>query len=353
MDMDATVCHTYCDSFSFNYRWTVGNLKAFVDSINRGSIKSSSFYPGFCIEGKKAECVLSLQASCLKYPFVTHTCPNGVTSRSDASKCTCVRLEVCLQCEPSVRLLANGSLSLMALVEDQKLDVPANFCKAKKVSVKSELVNFSKVLNISVVVSQKELELGSSKYTYNDSLSVYCKMTVHMVNELKHTTNSIPLVAPVSVSAALNNDRENQIFTDASIKCGEKQFEVHRVVIASQSPFFKSKIKRWKTSDNTIDMSDLEPQIVQTIIEHMYGQEQIPDLNVLAPDLLAAADKYQLSSLKNLCEKALLNELTDSNAVTLLKLANTYNALHLREKILEFVNARPIKLDMVKTLVDS
>ncbi len=279
MDMDATVCHTYCDSFSFNYRWTIGNLKAFVDSItiNRGSIKSPSFYPGFCIEGKKAECVLSLQASYLKYAFVAHTCPNGVTNRSDASKCTCVMLKVCLQCDvPSVNLFAERSLSLMALVEDQKLDVPANFRKAKQVSEKSKWVNFSEDLSTSVVVSQKELEFGSSKYTYNDSLTVYCEMTVHMVNELKHTTNSIPLVAPVSVSAALNNDRENQIFTDASIKCGEKQFEVHRVVIASQSPFFKSKIEHWTTAgDKTIDMSDLKPQIVRTIIEHMYGQEQI------------------------------------------------------------------------------
>ncbi len=306
------MCHTSCDSFSVNYQWTVGNLKNFVNSLivnERRDYPSSSwskvsnssvFYPGFDSKSGKAECMLYLETCYVKYDFVAHTCPHEATQQT-SDKCSCVMLKVGLGLKPSMELFAEGSLSLMVLTEDQKPDIPGKFDKVKEVSLNEGKAGWVKFPgehpSIAVVISRDELESGFSKYTYNDSVTAFCVISVHMVNAPKHITSSIPLEAPKSLSAAVNNYRWQELFTDV-IKCHGTEFKVHRVVIASQSPFFKSKIERWETSDKTIDMSDLELEIVQAIVDYMYGEE-IYGLSKLAPDLLAV----QLISINSLLSR--------------------------------------------------
>ena len=82
-------------------------------------------------------------------------------------------------------------------------------------------------------------------------------------------------------------------------------------------------------------MSDLDPQIVEAIIKFMYA-EKIPNIDTLAPDLLAASEQYQLSAVKNLREKTLIKRLTDSSALSLLKLAISHNAQNLQAKVQEY-----------------
>ena len=96
-------------------------------------------------------------------------------------------------------------------------------------------------------------------------------------------------------------------------------------------------------------MSDLDHSIVETIIDYMYTGE-VSSIDEQAPILLAAAKKYQLFSLKNLCEKDLVKKLSDSQALPLLKLASTHNALQLLQKVLDYINCRPIRAEMSKAL---
>ena len=114
-------------------------------------------------------------------------------------------------------------------------------------------------LELSTNISEDELIAGSSKVTYDDSLTACCSMTVHMVQELKHFTDSIQSIPQVTPSIALNDDQKAKVFTDAVIKCRDKTFDVHRVIIASQSPFFKTKLERWETDDRSMDMSVRKP----------------------------------------------------------------------------------------------
>ena len=61
---------------------------------------------------------------------------------------------------------------------------------------------------LSVIISKEELEAGSSKYTYEDSLTVYCKLMVYSVNnQLNHVTDSIPSIPHTNLAETLNDDR--------------------------------------------------------------------------------------------------------------------------------------------------
>jgi hypothetical protein len=57
----------------------------------------------------------------------------------------------------------------------------------------------------------------------------------------------------------------------------------------------------------------------------------------LASELLAAAEKYQLDDLKDLCEEQLMASTEPGNALALLLLANRFRASALRQKAMEFV----------------
>lgn len=182
---------------------------------------------------------------------------------------------------------------------------------------------------------------------------MYCKFTVCSVNhQLNHITDSIPAIPHTSIAKTLNDDRKRKLYTYAAIVCGDKRFEVHKVVIGSQSAFFKAKIDHWEADNRTIDMSDLDSDSVETIIEFMYTGK-VASIDEHAPNLLAAAEKYQLFSLKNLCEKALVKKLSDSQALLLLKLASTHNASQLQQKVLDYINAHPIRAEMSKALTEN
>ena len=175
-----------------------------------------------------------------------------------------------------------------------------------------------------------------------------------MVQELKHFTETIQSIPQITPSTALIDDRKAnlKVYTDVVIKCKDKTFDVHRVIIASQSSFFKSKLERWDTDDRSIDMSDLDPQIVEAIIKFMYA-EKIPNIGTLAPDLLAASEQYQLSTLKKLCKKTLIKRLTDSSALFLLKLAISHNAHDLQAKVQEYIDLHLIAAKVAEAMLST
>ena len=339
--MFSAVTHTSCDSFSFDYQWTVKKLKTLVGSGVGASVNCESFSPGFNLGSSRARFVLNFQALHLKHDFVSHTCPKGATEQT-SSQCTCVKLQVTLNYTPASRCFSEGSLSLRRPISPD-LAIPAGLKDVHSMTFEPDWIN-SGEKSVSVEVSEVELKAGCSKYTYDDSLTVYCKMTVHMVNSLKHTSDSFASVPQTDFRKVLNENRKNNVYTDVTIVCGDRKFEVHRIVISPQSAFFKAKLQRWETGEKTIDMSDLDPQIVEVMIDYMYTGKTSSISYKVCPDLLAACNKYQLSALKCVCENELIRNVTSSNALFLLKLASAHNADYLKRKASDVISTRPIEI---------
>ena len=64
---------------------------------------------------------------------------------------------------------------------------------------------------------------------------------------------------------------------------------------------------------------------------------KIENLNTRSPRLLEAADKYQLSELKEICEESLCDNLTVDTCLECLVLADLHNAEELKNASVKFV----------------
>ena len=358
----ASVCYTTFDYHTFDYTWTIRNVNSLIESRfgrihSLHGIKASISSPKFSTGLKSKDVCIDVQGWYWCWEDVygsSHgeTCVNGDKFKKE--KCQCVQLKVSLNL-PNSEKCGVGYVSVLVPNKDPDTHCPQKFVEV----VKHDLTNkgpkslSSFKSKLSVQISCDELNAGCSKYTYNDSLTVYCKVTVYAVNhELNHITDSIPSIPHVTLASVLKKDRDQKLYTDAIIKCGSRAFEVHRIVIGNQSAFFKKKMEHWEKGDKTIDMSDLKQQTVEAIVDHMYTGK-ISNIDKQAPNLLAAAEKYQLFSLKNLCEKALVRKLTDSNVAHLLKLASTHNALHLKQKVMDFAYSNPLmRMQMLEAWTD-
>ena len=143
------------------------------------------------------------------------------------------------------------------------------------------------------------------------------------------------------VCQQLGNAFFEKQFTDIMIKCEGQTFYCHKAVLAARSPvflaMFEANMKEKVT--NTVAIDDFKPEVVSEMLSFIYtgnisSQDAISDL---ATELLAAADKYQLDLLRNVCEERLCSTLEVTNCVEYLVLGDMYYAFKLKEMALRLV----------------
>merc|ERR1712029_263438 len=125
-------------------------------------------------------------------------------------------------------------------------------------------------------------------------------------------------------SLAINLDfLNNKDFSDVVVKCGDKSFDCHKVILASHSPVFKAMLtsNMKEKNNNEIQIDDIEPEVMTEFLEFIYTGKS-SNLDKFAMRLFIAADKYQIISLKETCEKNLISSLRIDNCISLLKLGD-------------------------------
>jgi len=157
--------------------------------------------------------------------------------------------------------------------------------------------------------------------------------------------NSTKVSYPFQEVEAYVNIKE---FSDVVVKCCETNFDCHKVFLASRSPVFSAMFNAnmKEKIENEVQIDDIKPDVLAEMLHFIYTWK-CKSLDVdLAEDLLIAADKYQIDSLKKLCEERLICSINTENYFSLLVLGHTYSS-RIKKSVYDYVvgNKNNIKFD--------
>ena len=91
-----------------------------------------------------------------------------------------------------------------------------------------------------------------------------------------------------------------------------------------------------ETKSNRVVVTDLEPEAVVEMIRFIYSN-RVQSLERVNRHLLAAADKYNIQDLKEICERSLCDSMTVENVSGLLLFARDRFSVNLKRKAIDFI----------------
>ncbi|KAL7300439.1 hypothetical protein TKK_0006791 [Trichogramma kaykai] len=123
-------------------------------------------------------------------------------------------------------------------------------------------------------------------------------------------------------------------------KCG-KEVPAHKIVLATASPVFEAMFTHdmLENKHQLVDIVDISYDTVVEMLRYIYTGSVKNQEFFMTAELMAAANKYQLQKLKNKCEHLLGLNLSPENAVDALKIADDFDAEHLKKKAVDFVKS--------------
>ncbi|XP_043466009.1 speckle-type POZ protein-like [Leptopilina heterotoma] len=126
--------------------------------------------------------------------------------------------------------------------------------------------------------------------------------------------------------------------SDVEFHIGGQVFPAHKVIMSSKSPVFRQMFAHQlkENINNVVNIVDIESNVFYELLWFMYSGK-VRKLNEHACSLLIAADKYDVNSLKTICEIYLHKNLTSENVVKILKLADKLNSFSLRDNCYTFI----------------
>ncbi|XP_023608205.1 speckle-type POZ protein-like isoform X2 [Myotis lucifugus] len=107
----------------------------------------------------------------------------------------------------------------------------------------------------------------------------------------------------------------------------------------ARSPVFNAMFEHEmeESKKNRVEINDVDPEVFKEMMRFIYTGKA-PNLDKMADNLLAAADKYALERLKVLCEEALCSNLSVENVADTLVLADLHSAEQLKAQAIDFIN---------------
>lgn len=192
----------------------------------------------------------------------------------------------------------------------------------------------------------RQMFINSPMLWPEDKLTIGCRLTIYGVKD--NTRDSKVMLPPCNFINNYKQLYESKECSDVVILVGDKAFQAHKAVLVAHSPVFLAMFRNitLESQENQVNISDIEPEIFEILLKFIYTNET-PQKSELTTDLLAAADKYELERLKRLCEKALCDTVTVSNAAEQLITADLFVAKQLKNFIMDFIEYH--KVEVVNT----
>ncbi|XP_047978179.1 BTB/POZ domain-containing protein At1g55760-like [Salvia hispanica] len=129
------------------------------------------------------------------------------------------------------------------------------------------------------------------------------------------------------------------IQTDVTINASDGSISAHRAILASRSPVIRSMFLHELKGKETaaIDISDMSIEACRALLNYMYGNVKKEEFLPHRLSLLHAADKYEISDLKDACHESLLEDIDTTNVLERLQNASVYHLPELKSSCLLYL----------------
>lgn len=134
---------------------------------------------------------------------------------------------------------------------------------------------------------------------------------------------------------AINRMRQENFLCDLTISTKTKSFEVHKVVVASCSEYFRNILKK-DPSTQRIDLNEISPVGLVTVITYAYSGKITLSLYTIA-STIATANLLQIHSLLKMCCDFLMQEINVENCMYIANIAETYGLKGTKEAARKFI----------------
>nr|GMC53387.1 BTB/POZ domain-containing protein At1g55760 [Ipomoea batatas] len=149
------------------------------------------------------------------------------------------------------------------------------------------------------------------------------------------TENESNAIALISLGRMLSES----IHTDIQINTADGSIAAHRAVLAARSPVFRSMFSHdlKEKEMSSVDISDMSGEACQAFLNYIYGNIQNGEFLTHRLALLRAADKYDVTDLKEACHESLLQDIDTKNVLERLQNASLYQLPKLKACCMQYL----------------
>lgn len=130
----------------------------------------------------------------------------------------------------------------------------------------------------------------------------------------------------------------NPIFSDFTLATRNKEFKVHKNILAIRSPVFCAMFSHnmIEIKENRVQIIEYNDEVIEELLRYMYTG-MIHNLTNVMNELFDAARKYELDELKLICLTEMCRNMSSDNAIGLFTLVDSHDAQNLKEYSLDFI----------------
>ena len=235
--------------------------------------------------------------------------------------------------------------------------VKTAFVNAKREKVFSnEITSSVDLFFIDVNETPRETRLDKrNELIVNGALIIYCEI------ETLVDRGSLSGQAAYNIKEPFNHEKKvlqdfedlygDEKHNDVAFNVRGKQFKAHKTILIARCQVFAAMFDHPSKEKMTgiVDVTDIEPDVFEELLHYIYtGKVPSKQMEEVAVELLAAADKYQLEKLKKACGNYLSYGMSPENCIKLLLLVDKNNpSYYLKKKAVEYI--RQNRGQVVKT----
>ncbi|KAG8365183.1 hypothetical protein BUALT_Bualt18G0077800 [Buddleja alternifolia] len=139
--------------------------------------------------------------------------------------------------------------------------------------------------------------------------------------------------------SSLGRMLSESIHTDIKINASDGTITAHRAILASRSPVFHSMFSHdlKEKEMSAINISDMSIEACRAFLNYIYGNIGNQEFLSHRLALLRAADKYDISDLKEACHESLLEDIDAKNVLERLQNASLYQMPKLKSSCMRYL----------------